>query len=330
MKTFLLRFSGLALIASSLAFVACGDSSTSGPGASGEIPDAPDAAVEMIARQLGEGNTGILWQAMPASYQSDIDSLVRLAGTKIDPEIYDQSFALVGRLGEVAGKQSEFIANNQFLAQQPDFDKGALQASLPAFVDLVGTLTSSEIATVEGLRGFQGQRFFETTVSEFFDNAMTLAELSEDAEAPDMDDLKALAVKLIDRTDESATLEITVPGEPAETQLFTKVEDRWVPADMAAGWSSSMAEARSQLEAIDPEQTAAQKPQIMGVLTMFEGVLTQLEAAETQAQFDQALQGAMMPIMGLMMMGGGMGGPQGAPAAPDMPQMQTPPAPPAQ
>jgi len=41
---------------------------------------------------------------------------------------------------------------------------------------------------------------------------------------------------------------------------------------------------------------------------MFEGILTQIEAAETQEQFDQALQGAMMPIMGLMMMQGGMGG----------------------
>ena len=46
----------------------------------------------------------------------------------------------------------------------------------------------------------------------------------------------------------------------------------------------------------------------MGVITMFEGILTQIEAAETQEQFDQALQGAMMPIMGLMMMQGGMGG----------------------
>ena len=48
---------------------------------------------------------------------------------------------------------------------------------------------------------------------------------------------------------------------------------------------------------------------------MVEGVLTQIEAAETQEQFDQALQGAMMPLMGIMMMGQGMG----APAAPVTP-----------
>ena len=54
----------------------------------------------------------------------------------------------------------------------------------------------------------------------------------------------------------------------------------------------------------------------MGVLTMIDGVLTQIAAAETQEQFDQSLQGAMMPIMGLMMMGQSMGGGMSAPAAP--------------
>jgi len=62
---------------------------------------------------------------------------------------------------------------------------------------------------------------------------------------------------------------------------------------------------------------AAQKPQIMGVLTMIDGVLTQIAAAETQEQFDQSLKGAMMPIMGLIMMGQGMGAPAApVPAAP--------------
>jgi hypothetical protein len=74
-----------------------------------------------------------------------------------------------------------------------------------------------------------------------------------------------------------------------------------------------MADAKAQLEAITPEQITQNKPQILGALTMFESVLLQIEAAETQEQFDQALQGAMMPIMGLIMMQQGMGGGQSAP-----------------
>ena len=41
----------------------------------------------------------------------------------------------------------------------------------------------------------------------------------------------------------------------------------------------------------------------MGMITIVDGILTQLEKAETQEQFDQALQGAMMPIGILMMQG---------------------------
>ena len=51
---------------------------------------------------------------------------------------------------------------------------------------------------------------------------------------------------------------------------------------------------------------------------MVEGILTQIEVAETQEQFDQALQGAMMPLMGLMMMQQGMGGSHSAPVMPSV------------
>lgn len=86
-----------------------------------------------------------------------------------------------------------------------------------------------------------------------------------------------------------------------------------MPADIASEWATEIAESTAGLEAMSSEDVAAQKPQIMGVLTMIDGVLTQIAAAETQEQFDQSLKGAMMPLMGLMMMGQGMGG---APAAP--------------
>jgi NAD kinase len=78
-----------------------------------------------------------------------------------------------------------------------------------------------------------------------------------------------------------------------------------------------MADAKAQLEGISSEEMAKKKPQIMGMITMVDGILTQLESAQTQEQFDQALQGAMMPIGMLMMQG--MGGEMDAPAMPTAP-----------
>ena len=106
------------------------------------------------------------------------------------------------------------------------------------------------------------------------------------------------------------------------------MEDRWVPQEMADEWTTQMAEARAKLEAINPAQMEQQKPQILSVFAMIDGVLTQIDAAQTQEQFDQALQGAMMPMMGLMMMGQGMGGGGAAPEMPMAPVMpEVPPTP---
>ena len=65
---------------------------------------------------------------------------------------------------------------------------------------------------------------------------------------------------------------------------------------------------KAEFDATSIEDIAAQKPQIMGALAMIDGVLAQIAAAENQEQFDQSLQGAMIPLMGLVMLSQGMGG----------------------
>lgn len=304
-----------------LLMTACGGSEEAAPGEV-TIPDAPDAAIRTIASELEKGNGGILWKAMPASYQTDINSIAQLAGNKVDAELYNKSFALVDRLADVVDKQKQFILNTELGGQQPEEQIAKVEAAWPSIIGFVNTITDSPVASVEGLQAFDGQKFFDTTVSDLAGYMTDLAALSDEPNP-----LQFGTVKLLESSEDTALLEMTTPEGNVETEEFTKVEGRWVPTEMATEWGASMAEAKAQLEAISPEQIAQNKPQIMGVLTMAEGILTQLEAAETQEQFDQALQGAMMPLMGLMMMQQGMGAPQGAPA-PAMPEM--PVAPPAQ
>jgi hypothetical protein len=277
------------------------------------IPDEPDAAIETIASELAAGNGGILWQAMPASYQIDVNEVVQLAGNKVDPELYNKGFSLLGRVAEVADKQKSFLLNTQLGGGSvPAEQKAKLEAAWPSIVGFVQTIAASPVASVEGLQAFDGQAFFASTVSSLIQYSEDLSTIGGDA-LP-LSAYRDLAVKVVTSSETSATLEMTAPDGSVETEDFTKIENRWVPAEMAATWQTSIADARSQLNAIDPAEVAQQKPQLMGVITMLEGVLTQIESAETQEQFDQALQGAMMPIMGLMMMQQGLGGAQGAPA----------------
>lgn len=321
----------LPLLAGALFFTACGDKSeTPSESASAakevEIPDTPDAAIQHVLHALADGNGVVIWEAMPASYQSDLTAIAQLAGNKIDAEIYDKIFTTLGRVSIVFDKQKDFVFNTDLMGEKADAEQIAqMREAWPSVMNLVKTITTSSISTVSGLQSFEGQAFFSDTVSGVLSDMDALAKLQPERDDPLMSDYKDAKVKYIEGTDSEATLAMSIPGEEAATEAFVKVEERWVPKAMADEWATQMAETRTKLEAIDAEQVAKQKPQILSVFAMIDGVLTQIESAETQEQFDQALQGAMMPIMGLMMMGQGMGGAapgmQSAPAMPVMPPM---------
>ena len=301
----------LGLAAGALVFTACGKKSEEAAGVT--IPDAPDAAIQTVITEFAKGNGGIIWQAMPTSYQTDVSDLLHLTGSKIDPELYDKSFATIARLAEVIDQQQALILNSSFMQGRSAEEMAQLEAALPSIVGLLGAITSSELASSTGLLNFNGQDFFDTTVSQFTRYAETLGQLA--GEESMLSNYMNTVVTVVEADDLQATLLTTVPGKEPVEQAFSKVEQRWVPSEMASDWVAKIAEATAELEATSMQDIAANKPQMMGVLTMLDGVLAQIAAAETQEQFDQSLKGAMMPLMGLMMMGQGMGG-SAAPAAP--------------
>lgn len=300
----------LGIAASVLLLTGCGKKSEE---AEVTIPDAPDAAIQTVITEFAKGNGGIIWQAMPTSYQTDVSDLLHLTGSKIDPELYDKSFATIARLAEVIDQQQALILNSSFMQGRSAEEMAQLEAALPSIVGLLGAITSSELASSTGLLNFNGQDFFDTTVSQFTRYAETLGQLA--GEESMLSNYMNTVVTVVEADDLQATLLTTVPGKEPVEQAFSKVEQRWVPSEMASDWVAKIAEATAELEATSMQDIAANKPQMMGVLTMIDGVLAQIAAAETQEQFDQSLKGAMMPLMGLMMMGQGMGG-SAAPAAP--------------
>jgi len=316
-----LKILALPLLAGALCFAACGKKSDA-PGESSakaeeiKIPDAPDAAIQYVLGEVAKGNGAVLWEAMPASYQNDVNGIAQLAGTKIDAEIYDKIFATVGRVAGVLEQQKEFVFNTSLGSEPPSEEEIAqIRAAWPSIMNLVNALATSSLSTAAGLQSFEGEAFFKDTVSALLSDMDALAKLQPENEGPLLSDFEDVQVNYLEGTETQAKVEIAVPGQETETKTAVKVEDRWVPQEMALAWEAQTTESRNTLEAIDPTKLEKQKPQILSVFAMMDGVLTQIEAAETQKQFDQALQGAMMPIMGLMMMGQGIGG-GGAPALP--------------
>jgi hypothetical protein len=267
------------------------------------IPDEPSAAIQTIANEVIAGNCSILWHAMPTSYQTDINAIAQLAGSKVDPEIYDKSFGLFGRFAEVADKQKSFILNTKLGGKLAAEQIAEIEAAWPSIIGSIQTIVTSSISSSAGLRAFDGQGFSEQTLPALFKYSNDLAAISKE-ENP-FGSLEFDRLKTIENADTAAVIEITFTNGDVETEDFIKVENRWVPTEMATNWSTQIADTKKKLEAISSEEIAKNKPQLMGMITMLDGILTQLEKAETQEQFDQALRGAMMPIGMLIMQGMG-------------------------
>jgi hypothetical protein len=267
------------------------------------IPDEPSAAIQKIADEMLVGNCSILWHAMPSSYQADVNAIAKLAGAKVDPEIYDKSFGLFGRFAEVADKQKSFILNTKLGGELAAEQIAEIEAAWPSIIGFIQTIVTSSISSSAGLRAFDGQGFSEQTLPALFKYSNDLAAISKE-ENP-FGSLEFDRLKTIENADTAAVIEITFTNGDVETEDFIKVENRWVPTEMATNWSTQIADTKKKLEAISSEEIAKNKPQLMGMITMLDGILTQLEKADTQEQFDQALRGAMMPIGMLIMQGTG-------------------------
>ena len=268
--------------------------------AEGGIPDSPDAAVQTVISEFAKGNGEIVWSALPTSYQSDINELMHLAGSKTDEEVYNKSFSLFARMADIIEQQKAFIANSTLIKESPGEEVSQVEAKLPLISGFMKTIATSELSSTDGLLNFDGEVFFDRTVSKCIGHLEAIGQLSMDGVK--LEDYANTVVSVVESDGKRATLLIAVPGQETQEKVFTKVENRWVPVELESEWVTNFEKMTAALEATSTEQFEAQKTQVMGALTMIDGILTKIESAETQEQFDASIQSAALPVMSAFMM----------------------------
>ena len=105
-------------------------------------------------------------------------------------------------------------------------------------------------------------------------------------------------------------MKITIPQDATQAQEieFVKIDDHWIPAELASDWVNNIAAAKESLAEL-PEMVKESAMMINMATAGLTGLLQSLEAAEDQAQFDTAVEQLQGGIMGLMMGGFAGGGP---------------------
>ncbi len=66
-----------------------------------QIPSSPDGTVRFVAEKVADGHPEVIWEALPETYQTDINELTHLFATKVDQGVWDKSFSLLRKTAVV-------------------------------------------------------------------------------------------------------------------------------------------------------------------------------------------------------------------------------------
>jgi hypothetical protein len=263
----------------------------------------PDVVVQDLAKSLDEGHPEALWDALPVSYQADVNDIISTFAANMDKDLYDKGFGVANKLVSVLKNKKQFILAHPMIAGMTQGK--ANEETYASVVAVLESFTTSEISTLDGVAKLDVREFLKSTGGNLVDDVQTLSQLGPE-DQPKLEKFSDIDVKVVKESGDNATIAITSDDKTEEVELV-KVEGKWVPAEMAADWDANIEKAKKDLQNLSTEITAEQKTQAMMGMDMALSALSQLENASTQEEFNQALGG----IMGMAM--GGMGGPETMP-----------------
>ena len=276
-------------------------------------PGGAEDAVKAIVAGMEEGRPVVIWEALPESYQADVNELVQAFGNNMDAAAWGQITGLVSTVHQTLASKQEFLLN--YPAVLDSEDPEMTQATIKQGTSLLKTFLDS-VQDLEKLKSFDGAEFMKSSGKEMAQQIVALQDMIPQTPAMKLQmAMSNVKIETIESTSTTAKLKMTSPdGKSDEVVEMVQHEGKWLPKQMVDEWESSMANAREAMAKL-PEQAASMKGQMMMVSAMASGVLSPLQAAENQEQFNQAVDGMQASVGGMMggMMGGmggpGMGGP---------------------
>lgn len=299
MNRFSARVSALPLlVVVALLLTGCG-------GGAADVPKTADQAVLRVVNALTENKPIAVWDALPASYQKDVTGLVHSAIAKVDADLYNQSVALGQRVAKLLGDKKQFILGHPMIAQQIP-NKAEVEKQWDGIVSLLSTVLNSELATHDKAKKVDIGSFLDKTGSKVMGDMTNLAKLVPGGEGPGAENeytqmikkAKAIKATMVKEEGDKATVKMETPGEEPANVEFVRVEGKWIPADMAKEWSGMIAEAQKEIAAMKDDDMKKAKEMAIPMLGMVGGLLSTLENAKTQEEFNAAVNGLMQMMRG--------------------------------
>jgi hypothetical protein len=255
----------------------------------------PDKVVTQIAKAVQNNQPEVIFQALPASYQKDINSVVSEAAKKMDAELWNAGHDLMKNVVKVAGKQKKLLLQSKMLANNPQKDE--ISKDWDNAIKSISTLLDSDFTNIKKLRNADMAKMLATSGAAIMKQATAVKSNSEVSEA--LAKLKSIKATIVSQDGDSAKVKIEAEGEEAEEIDFVKIEDKWIPKEIADSFAAKIKAARENIAKIDFNSPDGKKIKEMVIkqIKVADDMLKTAEKAKTKEELDGILMGMMMQIM---------------------------------
>ena len=261
------------------------------------VPTTPDGTIKAAAAAYVEGNLEVLWQAMPASYQADVQKLLAACAKKMDAELWEKGSKAAVKLSKVLTEKTDFVVATPFVAQLLQTAAIKPEDAKPVLTSVAGVLTilQSNAATLPQLEKLDVEKLLVELGPHyriFFEATLRNAKISQ---AKTTDFFKNLEVKVVKMEGDRASVEVTKIDDTKLVVEMVRLEGKWVPKEMADQWSAKIDEAHKAIAAfeIKPEY----KQQAHKVLDLADSMFEALLTTRTQREFNALSNGSIAAIM---------------------------------
>lgn len=275
------------------------------------FPDDPsiEEFLGILKRESDADNPLVFWHALPTKMQNDVEDVAVKAVGKLGRSVITQLRSLFRNLNTIVQEKKEFIKNNPYVAAQPQV-VAMVEPLWPEIAGLVGAFSDEQHWQAENFEKGKIVPWVANFAAAVIPYGKQLGEsvkpmLPPEAQAQ-MESETAFNYKILSQSANRGKVEITFNGQPPMEVEVQKVGSLWV----VPAWMNPM---REILDGADPgldNLSTTVLPAVTGGLFAVNGIVGRLAAAESQADFDEAVQNLVDMVQG-MIPAGGPGGPAG-------------------
>lgn len=265
----------------------------------------PAHAIEKVAKGLQAHRPRVVWDALPPSYQHDLNEVLHAYGAQLDPELWAASRLALQKAILVLHTKQEFVLKyplvQEVLAESPASVNSAIaisttglpadstRASWEATVRVLELLAESDLTDLKKLRMLDIGRFLDQGGVEIMQQlASASRSTADDSFNQGLSLLSSMQVSQVSMVGSDAVVLLT-SGNQSEQNSMVLVEGKWIPTELAQAWPSLISSARAGLAMLADKSFVQQKPEWIAQLHAMEKAFDSLLAAKTQAEFDTLL-----------------------------------------